>query len=190
MSALSIALLPRRLRLRRKILKAAGVGLALTVVYFGFLAFQNHEAKLYFEQLRQTDPVRYLEDVRKSEGFESYLDKLRLLEGFDRFQPAAPPFLVGRWTLKTAPERVAPGYVFPDCTNPVRFETGLVTVGSGADAKSYDAQYRIAGHDIWLRVPQVGLVKVGLVAYAAGIDHLEIVVPGQTAKSYAYLCGN
>ncbi len=187
---MSVVPMPARDRQRRKMMRVLAIGAACIALYFGFLAFQNREARFYFENLRDTDPVRYLDDVRKSEGFESYLDKLRMLEGFDRFQTNAPPFLVGRWTLKTATERVAPGYVFPDCTDPIRFEVGSVTLGAGQNAQSYAAEYRISGHDIWMRIPEIGLIKVGLVSYAAGIDHLEIVPPGRQAKVFGYFCGN
>ncbi|MBI1418564.1 MAG: hypothetical protein GC146_15215 [Limimaricola sp.] len=179
----------RRIALKR-LMRGAAIAVALTVVYLGFLAAQNHEARLYFEKLRQDDPARYLDDVRKREGFASYLDKLRLLEGYEHFQTKAPAFLLGRWTLRKQPERITPGYVFPDCANPIAFQDGQVDIGSGDKRQEITTLYSISGHDIWLSTVGYGLVKVGIVAYAAGIDHLELVPPGQGTRAYAYLCGN
>lgn len=179
----------RRIALKR-LMRGAVIAVVLTAIYLGFLAAQNHAARLYFEKLRQDDPARYLDDVRKREGFASYLDKLRLLEGYDHFQAKAPAFLLGRWTLRTQPERITAGYVFPDCANPIAFQDGQVDIGSGDTRQQFSTLYSISGHDIWLNTAHDGLVKVGIISYAAGIDHLELVPPGKAARTYAYLCGN
>jgi len=179
----------RSLRLRRDTLIAlAGVAL-FGALYFGYLAVQNHRAEAYYENLRKTDPLRYLDDLRKADGFAAYLDKYRLMEGYTQPQPKVPPFIVGRWTMRDAPQRVAPGTVFPDCLNPLTFEHGLMRIGDGPDAKTYQVDYRITGQDLIVS-GAVGWLPIAMVSYGAAIDHLELTPPDANARVYAYRCAN
>lgn len=180
----------RRLLVRRDTLKVlAGVAL-FAALYVGYLAVQNHRAKAYYEQLRKTDPLRYLDDLRKSEGFAAYLDKYRLLEGYTAAQPKVPPFIVGRWTMRNTPQRVAPGTVFPDCLSPVTFEHGIMREGDGPKASTYHVDYRINGQDLILTGDQIGRLPIAMVSYGSAIDHLEFTPPGGYGKVYAYRCGS
>jgi len=179
-----------RILLRRRTKRILFGGLVFGAIYVLYLAYENRQAEHYYAGLRQTDPVRYLDDLRKAEGFESYLAKFRLLEGYSDYKPGAPPFLVGRWSMKTAPERTAPGTVVADCSDPVTFEKGLVEMVTNDTKSQFQVQYRIYGTDIYIRAAKAGLTKVGLVIYGSAIDHLEFVPPGRSERVYGYLCGN
>ena len=180
----------RRLTLRRETLYALLAGVIFGTGYFIYLAVQNHRAEVYFETLRQTDPVRYLDDLRKNEGFASFLEKYRLLEGYYAPKAAAPPFVVGRWTLRPAPMRVAPGTVFTDCKDSLVFERGLVELSVGGERRQFPANYKIHGQSIDLFGPDLPGLAVRLVSYGATIDHLELVPPGRSATFYGYRCGD
>ena len=180
----------RNVLLRRDTLKAL-LGVALfAALYVGYLAIQNHRAKVYYQELRKTDPLRYLDDLRKSEGFAAYLDKYRLLEGYTSAQPKVPPFIVGRWTMRKTPQRVAPGTVFPDCLSPVTFEHGIIRLDEGRNAKTFDVKYRISAQDLILTGGGIGRLAIAMVSYGSAIDHLEVSPPGGYGKVYAYLCGS
>lgn len=181
----------RRLTLRRETLN---ILLGVTVfgaLYIGYLAYQNHRAEAYYAHLRKTDPLRYLDDVRKSEGFAAYLDKYRLLEGYTADRAQVPPFILGRWTMRNTPQRVAPGTVFSDCTDPVAFQHGQFRLNEGAKAVSYSVKYRITGQDLVMTGDGIGRLPVAMVSYGSAIDHLELRPPGETDQIYyAYRCGS
>ena len=161
----------------------------VAAVYVFYLEWQDRRAERFLENLRREDPVRYLDDLRRSEGFDSYLAKYRLLEGYATANPAAPTFLVGRWTLRAAPQRVPTGTVFADCRDPITFEQGLVEVLKSGARLPYEADYRITGSDVYLHGPVLGVMRVAVISYGGAIDHLELVPPGSGALRYAYLCG-
>jgi hypothetical protein len=179
-----------RFGLRARQIRALGLALVLTAAYVAYLGIQNARVEGYFARLRIADPVRYLDDLRKNEGFESYLDKYRLLEGFSEFRPDVPVFLLGRWTLKDRPERLASGAVAADCLDPIAFEQGLAQTGTGDAALKSEAAYRIVGNDVYARIKDEGLVRIHLVIYGNGIDHIELVPPGRSQKFFGYYCGN
>lgn len=181
----------RRLTLRRETLNVL-LGVAVFgAAYIGYLAYQNYRAEAYYANLRKTDPMRYLDDLRKSEGFAAYLDKYRLLEGYAHDQARVPPFIVGRWTLRGAPQRVAPGIVFNDCANPVTFQHGLFRVNEGPKAKAYKVTYRITGQDLILSGDGIGRLPVAMISFGSAIDHLELHLPDDPSRLYyAYRCGS
>ena len=180
----------RRKGLRRKTIQVLIIGLAVGLVYSGYLTIQNRRAETYYENLRQSDPVRYLDDLRKNEGFDSYLDKFRLLEGYDKYQVDVPPFLVGRWTMKSAPERIAPRTTIAECSESITFEKGLVELSVDGKKTEYPVEYKIVGSDIWLLGKGIGRLKIGMVVYVNAIDHLELTPPGSDKQVYAYICGS
>ncbi|GHE00042.1 hypothetical protein U879_10125 [Defluviimonas sp. 20V17] len=181
----------RRLTLRRETLNVL-IGVAIFgALYIGYLAYQNHRAEAYYANLRKTDPLRYLDDLRKSEGFAAYLDKYRLLEGYTSDRPQVPPFILGRWTMRVVPQRVAPGTVFSDCLNPVSFQHGLFRLHEGPKAVAYKVEYRITGQDLILTGDRIGRLAVAMVSYGSAIDHLELHPPGEADQTYyAYRCGS
>ncbi|WP_102226454.1 hypothetical protein [Acidimangrovimonas sediminis] len=180
----------RRVGLRRETIKVL-FGVALfAAFYVGYLSIQNYRAEAYYANLRKTDPLRYLDDLRKSEGFAAYLDKYRLLEGYTHEQAQVPSFIVGRWTMRSATQRVAPGTVFADCTDPVTFQHGLLRISEGPQATVYQVTYRIAGQELILNGDKIGRMRVGMVSYGSAIDHLEFSPPGGYGEVYAYRCGS
>ncbi len=182
--------LPAMPPLTRRAKRLTGILGGLLLAYLAVLVFQNREARLYFQNMQAENPARYLDEIRKADGFDAYLDQFVRLRGYTDFQPQIPPFLVGRWTLKDAPERVAMGFVFSDCINPMVLEGGAIILQTEGNPQTIPVDYRIAGHDVYMRSDEFGLIKIGLVSYASGIDHLELVPPGHSEKQYAYLCGN
>lgn len=180
----------RRLVLRRDTVRLLAVASVLGAIYVGYLAYQNNRAKAYYTALRQENPEQYLDDLRRAEGFESYLAKYRMLEGYYLPKTEAPRFLVGRWTLKAAPERVAPGTVMSDCPAPILFETGLIELDNGDGRRKFRVTYQLSGSDAYITGAEIGELRVRIVAYGASIDHLELVPPGASDRAYAYLCGN
>jgi len=180
----------RRLIMRRKTVRLLITGLIFGLLYTGYLNYQNHRAHAYYESLRQSDPVRYLDDLRQTEGFDSYLKKYRLLEGYDKFKTDVPPFLVGRWTMKSAPQRTISGTSNATCPNSITFEQGLIELANGGKKSKYDVKYSIYGKDMYLLGSKTGTLQVAMVIYVNAIDHLELIPPGQTKKYYAYRCGS
>ncbi|MFK5998343.1 MAG: hypothetical protein QM492_09575 [Rhodobacterales bacterium] len=186
----------RRLIMRRKTVRLLIFGLIFGLLYTGYLNYQNHRAHAYYESLRQSDPVRYLDDLRQTEGFDSYLKKYRLLEGYNKFKTDVPPFLVGRWTMKSAPERIVAGTSSTQCPNSITFEQGLIELARGGKKLKYGVEYSIYGKDMYLRGTKTGslnipsMLKISMVIYVNSIDHLELVPPGQSQKYYAYRCGS
>ncbi len=179
-----------RLLMRRKTVHLLISGLLFGLLYTGYLNYQNQRAKAYYEGLRQSDPVRYLDDLRQTEGFDSYLKKYRLLEGYSKFKTDVPPFLVGRWTMKSAPERIAVGTSSANCPNSITFEQGLIELANDSKKSKYNINYSIYDQNMYLLGPKTGTVKVTMVIYVNSIDHLELTPPGQSQKQYAYRCGS
>ena len=179
----------RRLHLRRDTIKILLAAAVFAAVYFLFLTLQNDRAQSYFETLRNTDPELYLDNLRKSEGFAAYVEKFRLIEGYYADKAAAPAFLVGRWTMKTATQRIASGTVFADCKDPIVFEQGLFEVTNNGTKTQYPVTYRISGQNVFLDGKTIRQLPVTMVSYGAAIDHLELVPPGREKIYYAYPCG-
>ncbi|MGO4915540.1 hypothetical protein [Pseudogemmobacter sp. W21_MBD1_M6] len=179
----------RRLHLRRDTIKILLAASVFGAVYFLFLSLQNDRAQSYFEDLRRTNPDLYLDNLRKSDGFAEYVDTFRLLEGYYTDKIAAPPFLVGRWTMKPAPQRIASGTVFADCKDPIVFEQGLVEFARDGIKTQHQVTYRIIGQKVFLNGEDINHLAVTMVSYGAAIDHLELVPPGRDQTHYAYPCG-
>lgn len=175
-------------RLRQETLHLLVIAAVVAVAYIGYLAWQNRRAEALLENLRQNDPIRYLDDIRRSQGFESYLGKYRLLENFVLPTVQVPSFLVGRWTLKKERQRVAAGTVFSDCHTSVIFEKGLIEFEEGGKRTSYKAFYRIADKRVVISGPKFVTMPVALGTYGGAIDHIELSPPGSNAVLYGYFC--
>lgn len=178
----------RHFRPRRNDVLMASAAVLGCVAYFAMLWVLDGRAGAYFEELRRTDPGLYLTQIRESEGFESFLAEYRTLEGYENFRPAAPAFLVGRWTVRSAPIRLVPGTAPEECTDPVTFDYGLfLQVESGGVA--LPVGYRIEGNTVEMRTTSAGVVPIDIVSYGAQMDHIAFVPPGSTDRVFAYLCG-
>lgn len=179
-----------RLRLRRKTLLGAIVTLICAVVYLAFLGYQDDEARIFYQKLQKENPLRYLEDQRARDGFSNFLESYAKIQGYTQPNPAAPSFLVGRWGLRDAPQRIPPGTVEAKCIRPITFERNLIEMREGNKVEHFDVKYQIKGQKVLAIGPKVGTIQVAVVSYGAAIDHLELIPPGQSKKQYAYLCGN
>jgi len=159
-----------------------------TVIYFGVLHYLDGRAATYFANLRQTDPAFYLSQLRESQGFADYLAEYRDMEGYVSFKPAAPSFLVGRWTLREEPLRLSPGTAPEQCTDPVTFDYGiLLMLESGGS--TLRVTYRIEGDTVLLKSAGIGTFSVKLVSYGSQLDHIEFQPPGLSKTYFAYNCG-
>lgn len=169
----------------RSSLYLIGAALIFTALYLVFLAYQEQHASRNLAALRESDPDSYLDRVRMLEGFDRYVRDFRTIKGFDQFRTNAPIFMIGRWTLRDAPERMPVG-TLPACTDPIVFEYGRVKLPR--DGTDLLADFRLEGAELIVR-PRAGEpFSVRLVGFAAAIDHLELVPPGRDALSYAYPC--
>ncbi len=167
---------------------AAGATLAATLIYFLVLGMLDRRAERYFEDLRESDPATYLNQLRESKGFSAYLPVYGELNGYDQYRPQPPVFIVGRWTMREEPLRLTPGQGPEACTDPVTFDFGLfLTVESGGVA--LPVQYRLDGEAVEMRARNDAVFPIQLVSYGAQLDHIEFTPPGHTAPVYAYLCG-
>lgn len=178
----------RHFRPRRTDVLAGGAATLACLGYFGMLWVLDSSAEAYFEDLRQSNPALYLTQLRESEGFEAFLAEYRVLEGYETFHPSVPSFLVGRWTMRSAPIRLVPGTAPAECTDPVTFDYGLfLQVESGGVALAVN--YLIEGNTVQMRTGNTGVVPIELVSYGAQLDHIVFVPPGATEPVDAYLCG-
>lgn len=165
-----------------------GASVLAIFLYFAVLHVLDGRAETYFRELRESNPQLYLTQLRESRGFETYLETYRTMEGYDSFKPAAPSFLVGRWTMRPAPLRLTPGTAPNECSNPVTFDYGIILLlesGGGA----LPVTYEIENQSVLLKAAQIGTFTVNLVSYGADLDHIEFRPPGRTDIVYAYNCG-
>ncbi|MDK3017970.1 hypothetical protein [Pseudodonghicola flavimaris] len=164
-----------------------GVSLAAIGLYFAVLHDMDGRAADYFKDLRDSDPELYLTQLRESRSFQAYLDEYRTMQGYDSFKPAAPSFLVGRWTLQSEPLRLNPGTAPTHCSDPVTFDYGiLLMLESGGEALR--VSYSIEGQQVMVKEAGIGTFPIDLISYGARLDHLEFTPPGSTEKAYAYEC--
>jgi len=160
-------------------------GLGFTLLYAGFLSFQEHRAGLALEKMRRTDPNGYLEYIRKLEGFDDYVRLFASYQHFDQFRPAAPGFMIGRWTLRATPQRIS-SLGRTDCTDPIIFGYGRLEIPKDGFAER--ATFKLDGDTLIVAPSQGDSFRVQLVSYGAAINHLELVPPGRDATFYAYPC--
>ncbi|SES15104.1 hypothetical protein SAMN04490244_106144 [Tranquillimonas rosea] len=164
------------------------VALAASVVYFGALHVLDGRAGLYLEELRQSDPDRYLTVLRESRGFEAFLEEYRALADYDEFQRLPPTFLIGRWTPRPAQLRLAPGTSPEQCSDPMTLGDGMYQqLDTGG--VSLPVTYRIEGQTVQMRTEDEGIMPIELVSYGGELDHIRYVPPGAEFPVYGYLCG-
>ena len=162
--------------------------LAAVLAYVLVLGMLDKRAARYFTELRDSDPASYLLQLRESRGFEAFLEEYTALRHLDTFQPQAPSFLVGRWSMRADILRLTPGQAPERCLNPATFDFGLfLTVETGGVA--LPVQYRIAGNEVEMRGPGDAIFPIRLVSYGAELDHIEFTPPGHDTPVNAYHCG-
>ena len=167
----------------------SGAALVAILGYFGGLHVLDGRAETYFQDLRGTDPDLYLAQLRDSRSFSAYLDEYRAMRGYDAYKPAAPSFLVGRWTMRPEPLRLTPGTPPGQCTDAVTFDYGVLLMSGGSDGV-VPVQYRIEDQTVEVDVESEALdgFTIDLVSYGARLDHVEFQPPGRTETVYAYNC--
>ncbi|WP_322866291.1 hypothetical protein U5922_008850 [Aquicoccus sp. G2-2] len=175
-----------RLKLQHGTVTLSVAGLAFTIIYFLFLAYQNHRATAYMAELRESDTRAYLDQIRKLEGFSAYLAARSKLYGGDEYNSNVPPFLIGRWTMHTKPTRLGVGAAV-DCTDPITFEYGMFRIED--EEMTRPAKFRMVGEMLEVKPLSTPVFDVRLISYGPAIDHLEFVPPGREETYYAYPCG-
>lgn len=178
----------RRYQLRRPVIVASVVIVALIGAYFAMLHVLDGRAERYFQRIRQTDPALYLTLLREGGGFGAYLAEYKTLEGYADFRPAPPSFLIGRWSMRDSTIRLPPGTAPSQCTNPVTFDYGLM-MGPALGGADVQVEYRIVGDTVEMRLHSGQIIPIRLVSYGAELDHIEFTPPGEHAPVYAYQCG-
>ncbi|WP_109466514.1 hypothetical protein [Albibacillus kandeliae] len=164
-----------------------GLSVAAIALYFGVLHTLDGRAQTYFEELRESDPDLYLSQLRESRSFEAYIEEYRVMKGYDTFKPAAPSFLVGRWTMRSEPLRLNPGTTLSQCSDPITFDYGiLLMLETGGEALR--VSYGIEGQKVMVKEAGIATFPVDLISYGARLDHIEFTPPGETEKVYAYNC--
>ncbi len=177
-------------RSARKISTNLVIGLVVLLLGFGYIYFlkvEDANAVADLTQLRHEDPVRYLENVRHQQGFSAYLAKLEQNNGYTRFKPDVPPFLLGRWALFEQPQKVGYEYIAEDCSNYAAIEDGAIKLRGETDAV-YPAQYRIAGSTVEASVGAGKVMPIQLVSYGMDLHHIVVTLPGQQKPRYGYIC--
>ena len=166
------------------------VALVLIVLGAGYvylLQVEDKQAVTELEQIRENDPVHYLEDVRERKGFQAYLAEVQSKYGFDKFQTNVPTFLIGRWALFDQPKRVGYQFVAEDCSNFVAIEDGKLKV-VGVEPAEYPVKYRIAGSTVEAQLADGKIVPIDLVSFGMDLHHIVLTLPGHTKPQYGYLC--
>ncbi len=177
-----------RYRPSRVELFSYGAILGAIAVYFAALHYLDGRAERYFETLREEDPGLYLTQLRENRSFDAYLAEYRIMQGYDDFRPAAPDFLVGRWTMREDQIRLTPGMVPGECSDPVTFDYGILLMLDGSNV-ALRVNYQIEGQTVLLDSPGIDVFPVDLVSYGARLDHIEFQPPGRSERVYAYNCG-
>ena len=174
-----------RLTPRRQTLVLGAAALGAMLAYGMFLLALERGAAARLETLRRDDPAGYLEQIRKLEGFETYLALFADHYGFDQPRSVVPAFMVGRWTLRTQDERIS-ARVRTQCSDPITFEYGLLEIPR--DNLRARATYSIDGQDLIVAPATNDPFRVRLISYGVTIDHLELQPPGREQSLYAYPC--
>jgi hypothetical protein len=172
---------------RRDWISAILIGAAI-IGYFSMLKVMDMRASDYFMRNRTTNPDLYLEQLRAIHGFSAFLPEYATLKGFDHYTELPPEFLIGRWSMRSAPVRFTAGEHPAQCTDPITFDYGLVLMVE-PQSTTRPVDYRIEGGKVDVQIAQGDTFEVTPVSFGASVDHLEFVPPGRTDKVYAYFCG-
>ncbi|MEZ5715089.1 MAG: hypothetical protein R3D85_07915 [Paracoccaceae bacterium] len=174
---------PSRLGMALSALAVVAIG-----AYFAVLHALDGRAEAYFTALRKSDPALYLSQLRDARGFPAFLEEYRILEGYDTFKPAAPSFLVGRWTMRNDPLRLTPGTAPAQCSDPVTFDYGIILMADTGEV-SLRVSYAIEGQSVLFKAPGIDTFTIDLISFGAELDHIEFRPPGQAESVFAYQCG-
>ncbi len=163
------------------------VFLALALGYIYFLKLEDESAVADLTNMRQNDPVQYLEDVRHRKGFDAYLAQFSSNYGYDHLTHDVPAFLLGRWALFSQPQRVGYQYIAEECFNYLAIEDGEIRA-KGKFQADYPARYRISGSTVVADIGHGRTIPISLVSYGMDLHHIVVTLPGQDKPLYGYLC--
>ena len=166
------------------------VGLALLLSALGYVYFlrvEDADAVGNLTELRHSDPVHYLENIRHQKGFHAYVAEYTKTNGYEHLNREVPTFLLGRWALFDQPKRVGDQFIAEDCSNALVIEDGMVKT-AGAKAAAYPARYRIDGDTVEAHLGGRNIMSISLVSYDMDLHHIVVTLPGQTKPSYGYIC--
>ncbi len=171
-------------------LRNALPGLILTLLaataYIFYLNNQERNASAHFAEIRSNNTAKYLNEIRLVQGFSKYVREYSKLNGFNRFKTAAPVFLLGRWALFEAPQRVSDKFTSNLCRRPLLIENGRVTMPPATTASP--AEFRLDGTTLWLK-PKVGSqYRIELISAGIYLHHLEIKSFAGKTLAYGYRC--
>ena len=185
---MSIASELRRALARGNVAPAAVATFVAIGLFAGYLYTKNRLAQERLSSLANTDMVRYLDELRRLEGFDTYLSVYRERMGFADFRPRAPRFLIGRWTLRDEAVRLPPSGSFAECDQPLVIEYGRIAI-TASPAVAEEAAYRLTeDEELEVRTERNGVIPITIVAHGTRIDHLELTPPGREDRMFAYPC--
>ncbi len=173
-------------RIRYNILGAVLLVLAMGAYVF-FLNVEDHALAERDATLARTDPAQYLNQLRTTRGFAAYVTEFTPAYGYDHWQKAAPPFLIGRWALDSKARRVNDEYIPTSCIDALIIEDGWLKT-TGASPSERQVTYRIVGDTVEARASSGTTIPIRLASYDMNLHHVEVSLPGHTGTLYGYEC--
>lgn len=162
------------------------LGLVALAGYLLYLNQQDARVKAHFDQSRKDSPETYLEEIRIVQGFDAYLDAYSDIYGSGRFTEEAPGFLLGRWALFDHPLRVDDRFSTAACRNSALVENGRLTLPGAAAAMP--AEYWLSGDRVIVRLHNGDEIFVRLKSSGINLNHLEFDRGHGSEIGYAYRC--
>jgi hypothetical protein len=173
-------------RIRYNILGAVLLVLAMGAYVF-FLNVEDHKLAQRDATLARTDPAQYLNEMRTTRGFATYVAEFTRVYGFDHWRKSPPPFLLGRWALDTEPRRVNDEYIPTNCIDALVVEDGWLKTTGTAPSERH-VTYRIVGNTVEARAANGTTIPIRLVSYDMNLHHVEVSLPGHSGTLYGYEC--
>ncbi len=172
---------------QKEVLGLFALAIVALFFYVWFLNHQESRAEKYFADMRTSNPVKYLNEVKQVSGFEDFLREYARIKGYDTFKPKTPEFLLGRWSITPVAKRVSDSYESISCMNPLLIENGRITY-PGENHPRTGLTFRLNGPLLTVRQPGQPEEIIRIVSSGVFLHHLELVLPGETKTSYGYRC--
>lgn len=168
---------------------------ALSILGCGYIFLLNHEESVmeeHYAELKTTDPILYLSEIRQAQGFRVFLSEYLDINDYSAPVPSAPPFLVGRWGLFKAEKRVGDDYIPDSCLTSLEIEDGRLRL-LGEHERVVPATYSMTGDTATAHLTGEPAAAIRVVAYGSHVHHLEVqglAVNGASRDRtwYGYLC--
>ena len=168
------------------------LGVALLVGYVFLLEHEERTMDAYYSDLRDSNPARYLTEIRQAHGFQVYLDEYLALNDYKTPTTDVPPFLIGRWSLFEEEKRVGDDFIPSSCLLSLEIEDERLKLLS-EDKTVFPVAYTMDGDIATAHRPDGAPVLIQVVAYGSHVHHIEVQnLPGVPASAdgplYGYLC--